>query len=305
MNVLVTGASGFIGRFLSPFLRAKGHNVVELSSKNCDLRKETSLECFREPKFDQIYHLAAWTQAGDFCLRHPGEQWLINQQIHTHLLDFWQRDQPQALLIALGTSCAYDPLLPLEEEYYLSGIPTESLLSYAMTKRMLLAGLQAFHQQFGLNYLYVVPSTLYGPKYSLDGRQMHFIFDLVHKIIAGRDEGVPVVLWGDGEQVRELIHVEDFISILWELTLREKNMVSNIGAGEGYTIREFARQICEIVGYPLDKVQFDLSRYAGARSKVLSIRLLQERLGRINGSLRPLSQGLQELVQWFQQEKRG
>lgn len=301
MKILMTGGSGFLGRVLTSFLEQKGHDVVALSSKQCDLRKESSLDPFRTTPFDQIYHLASWTQAGDFCLHHPGEQWLINQKIHTHVLDFWQRDQPQALLVAMGTSCSYDPLAPLEEEFYFAGVPTESLFTYAMTKRMLLAGLRALHQQFGLSYLYVVPSTLYGKEYPMDGRQMHFIFDLVHKILEGRDHGVPVILWGDGEQVRELVHVEDFVSILWELTLSERNQIFNIGAGEGYSIREFARRICAIVGYPFDQVQFDLSRYVGARSKVLSTERLRKRFPGL--TLRPLSEGLEEMIAWFQEER--
>ena len=83
--------------------------------------------------YDRIYHLAAWTQAGDFCLRHPGEQWLINQRLNTNVLEWWQRCQPQARMICMGTSCAYDPELPLAEEYYLDGVPIESLFTYAMT----------------------------------------------------------------------------------------------------------------------------------------------------------------------------
>ena len=50
-----------------------------------------------------------------------------------------------------------------------------------MTKRMLYQGVRALNKQFGMKYLCLVPSTLYGPKYHLDGRQMHFIFDLIRK----------------------------------------------------------------------------------------------------------------------------
>src|SRR5512143_3840659 len=106
MKVLVSGATGFMGRFLCRTMKASGHEVVELGSRNCDLTQADSLNAFTGCRFDQIYHLAAWTQAGEFCLHHPGEQWLINQQINTQMLIWWQRYQPQAKLIAMGTSCA-------------------------------------------------------------------------------------------------------------------------------------------------------------------------------------------------------
>jgi len=173
MNILITGATGFLGSTLCDRLERDGHTLVRLGSRNCDLTQPDSLDRFNDLRYDQIFHLAAWTQAGDFCLRHPGEQWIINQQINTNVLAWWQRHQPQAKLIAMGTSCAYAPELELVEENYLTGLPIDSLFTYAMTKRMLYAGMLALHKQFGLSYLCLVPSTLYGPGYHTDGRQMH------------------------------------------------------------------------------------------------------------------------------------
>src|SRR5713226_4253008 len=157
MKVLVTGATGYLGRNLVPALKSNGHQVIGLGSKDCNLLHPESLHRFREP-YDQIWHLAAWTQAGDFCLHHPGQQWVINQRINTNVLDWWQSRQPQAKLIAIGTSCSYATGSDLTEETYLSGIPVPELYSYAMTKRMLLVGLQALSRQYELDYLYLIPS---------------------------------------------------------------------------------------------------------------------------------------------------
>ncbi len=137
MKILVTGATGFLGRALCPVLEAQGHEVIRLNSKNGDLTRPDSLNAFNDRKYDHIYHLAAWTQAGDFCLTHPGEQWIVNQSMNTHVLAWWQKHQPQAKLISMGSSCVYDPNLPLSEKNYLVGTPIDSLFTYAMTKRML------------------------------------------------------------------------------------------------------------------------------------------------------------------------
>jgi len=249
MNILITGATGFLGSTLCDRLERDGHTLVRLGSRNCDLTQPDSLDRFNDLRYDQIFHLAAWTQAGDFCLCHPGEQWIINQQINTNVLAWCQRHQPQAKLIAMGTSCAYSPELELVEENYLAGLPIDSLFTYAMTKRMLYAGMLALHKQFGLSYLCLVPSTLYGPGYHTDGRQMHFIFDLMRKIINGKRNGEPVALWGDGHQKRELVYVEDFVDISLRLNRVCTNELVNIGAGEEYSIREFAGLICDKVGY--------------------------------------------------------
>jgi GDP-L-fucose synthase len=301
MKILVTGATGFLGQTLCRFLRQNGHELTELNSRHGDLTQPASLDRHARDRYDRIYHLAAWTQAGDFCLHHPGEQWIINQQINTHLLDWWQRCQRQARLICIGTSCAYDPELPLKEEHYLAGTPIASLFTYAMTKRMLLTGLMALRQQYGLDYLCVVPSTLYGPGYHTDGRQLHFIFDLIRKLLRGKYYGEPVILWGDGHQRRELVFVQDFVEVLWQLDARCGNTLVNIGAGEDYSIREFAQAICRRIDFDPEKIQYDATRYVGARSKKLCIDKLKSLIPELR--LRPLAEGLAQTIDWFLAQK--
>lgn len=297
MKILVTGATGFLGAALTARLEGEGHRVVRLGSRNCDLTKAESLSAFSDVKYDQIYHLAAWTQAGDFCLYHPGEQWIKNQQINTNVLAWWQKSQPQAKLIAMGTSCSYSPQFELTEDKYLDGVPIDSLFTYAMTKRMLYAGLLALSRQFGLKYLCLVPSTLYGPGYHTDGRQMHFIFDLIRKIIRGKLYDEPVVLWGDGRQARELVYVDDFVSAAMQLAAGADNELINIGAGQEYSIRRFAELICREVGYDCQRIQYDASRYVGAKSKCLSV----DKLARLLPSFKrtPLEAGLKTTIEWF------
>ncbi|MFM7190231.1 MAG: NAD-dependent epimerase/dehydratase family protein [Microcystaceae cyanobacterium] len=301
MKILITGGTGFLGTMLCHQLATQGHELVKINSKNCDLTQADSLLAFNNQTYDQIYHLAAWTQAGDFCLFHPGEQWLINQKINTHVLDWWQKYQPQAKLICMGTSCAYSPDLPLQEDYYLTGLPIDSLFTYAMTKRMLYTGLLALNKQYGLKYLCLVPSTLYGPGYHTDGRQMHFIFDLMRKIIRAKLYGETVVLWGDGYQSRELVYVEDFANIAIQLAATVDNDLINIGAGEEFTIRHFAQLICQEVGYDLSKIEFDTSRYVGAKSKCLGVEKLHQVLPDL--TLTGLPAGLAKTIAWFWEEQ--
>ena len=301
MEIIVTGATGFLGKRLCEMLEDVNHEVTRLSSKNCDLTKPESLNNWNDQKYDQIYHLAAWTQAGDFCLSHPGEQWIINQYINTNVLHWWQQYQPQAKLICMGTSCVYDPALPLVEENYLVGTPIDSLFTYAMTKRMLYVGLVALQKQYGLNYLCIVPSTLYGPGYHTDGRQMHFIFDLIRKIIRGKEYGDPVVLWGDGKQRRELVYIDDFVGITIRLSNMVDNELINVGAGEEMSIRYFAEQISHKVNYDIGALQFDTARYVGARSKCLDIKKLRQLIADLTYT--SLDEGLDKTIQWFMKEK--
>lgn len=299
MNILVTGSSGFLGTNLCSYLDNLGHHLTRLNSRNCDLCDAKSLYAYNEQEYDVIFHLAAWTQAGDFCLRHPGEQWVINQQINTNALAWWAQHQPSAKLVFMGTSCAYAPGSQLHESEYMAGEPIDSLYTYAMTKRMLYQGARALSRQYGLRYLCVVPSTLYGPGYHTDGRQMHFIFDLIRKIIRGKEFGEPVVLWGDGHQKREVVLVNDFARILWDLTLKFDNDIFNVGAGEEFSIRTFAEKICAVVGYKPSDVKYDASRYVGAESKCLNVSKTSAALP--DYQLAALEDGLKMTVEWFYQ----
>ena len=302
MKIFVTGASGFLGSALCKRLSEQGHELTAPSSRQCNLLLPTSLEAFSNEKYHAIFHLAAWTQAGDFCLRHPGEQWIKNQLLNTHVLKWWQESQAQAKLVFMGTSCAYAPESGLIESEYMDGEPIDSLYTYAMTKRMLYQGVRALSKQYGLQYLCAVPSTLYGPGYHTDGRQMHFIFDLIRKIIRGKELGESVALWGDGHQKREVIHIDDFINVLLLLNNSQSNELINIGAGKEYSIRQFAHWISQEVGFDENQIFYDESKYVGAKSKCLNIDKAQLMLGD-NYQLTDMSAGIKEVVSWFYETK--
>ncbi len=301
MKIAVTGALGFLGRHLCPALEQAGHEVVRVDLPDYDLRRSAALDALPAAAFDQIYHLAAWTRAGDFCRRHPGEQWIVNQQLNTHVLAWWQERQPQAKLMAMGSSGCYAPESDLVEENYLAGQPVPDLFAYAMTKRMLYIGLETLRRQYGRRYLCLSPSTLYGPGYPLDGRPMHFIYDLIRKIAAARYEGAPVELWGDGSQVRELVLARDFVAAALALAASADNELVNIGAGAGQTIRWFAEQVCAAVGYDPARIRYDPARAVGAPAKVLNTAKLR-RLWPAWAPTPP-EQGVREVVAWYLREK--
>ena len=296
MNCLITGASGFVGRFLQKRLLRDGHRTVALTSDMADLSQHGALDPVTDERFDVIWHLAAYTRAGEFCRTFPGDQWLINQRINQTVLDYRRRVQPQARLVAFGTSVAYPPGVDLVEPNYAAGEPGAGYYGYATSKRSLLEGMRAISRQYDLHDLYLIPSTLYGPEYHLDGRPLHFIYDLIRKILLGRHAAQPVVLWGDGHQKRELVYIEDFIEVLLALLPVADNTLINIGSGREHTIREFADVICGHVGYDPRRIEYDTTAFVGARSKCLVV-------DRLDGLLperprTPLADGLARTIDW-------
>jgi len=257
---------------------------------------DKNLHIYNDLKFDYIFHLAAHTKAGDYCLYHKGEQFEINQRINSNILKYWNDKQRQAKLVAMGTSCSYSPELPLTENNYLKGEPDEGLYTYAMTKRMLLVGLNSYAEQYGLKWLYFVPSTLYGPNF--EESDNHFIFDFIKNCYQAKHNGKKFIVWGDGTARRELIYVEDACDTMTKL-LGQNNEIFNLGAGEDHSINDFAKYVCEAFDYNSDLVEHDLTKYVGVKSKLLDISKTSD----LN-LLRPLKDGLQKTIKWYRKKQK-
>ena len=299
MKALVTGATGFLGNHLLKKLKDIGYTVFISNTKTANLDNLDNLKIYNGIKFDYIFHLAAVTKAGDYCMHHKADQWLSNQTINTNILKYWKQTQPQAKMICMGTSCSYAPDVFMQEDNYLLGEPDKGLYTYAMTKRMLLVGLKSMEEQYGLKWLYFVPSTLYGPDFELEDN--HFIFDFIRNCYNAKYKNDKFVLWGDGEQRRELIYVDDAISAMISL-LDAQNEVFNLGSGHDNSINEFAKIVCEIYDYDYDLVEHDLSKYVGVREKKIDTK-------KTDGALFPekllnttLKEGLNITIEYFNKE---
>jgi len=297
VSALVTGATGFLGIHLVKKLKNKGFKVYISNTKIANLEKiENLIQEFSSIKFDYIFHLAAVTKAGDYCLKHPGDQWLSNQIINTNILAYWKEKQPQAKMVCMGTSCSYSPGRLMSEENYLLGEPETSLYTYAMTKRMLLVGLQSLQKEYGLKWLYFIPSTLYGPQFELNDN--HFIFDFIRNCYNAKHKDEPFVVWGDGEQRRELIYVEDAVDAMMNL-LSEENQIFNLGSGQDYTINEFAQKVCEIYEYDINLIKHDMTKYIGVREKKIDTTKVMSYLNEKAFLKTSLKEGLRVSIEYF------
>lgn len=298
MKVLVTGATGFLGTHLCNRMRELEYEVYLSNTKVGNLYNLENMRVYDQLKFDYIFHLAAVTKAGDYCLKHKGDQWLANQTINTNILSYWKEHQPQAKMICMGTSCSYAPDMPMKEDNYLIGEPDKGLYTYAMTKRMLLVGLKSIEEQYGLSWLYFVPSTLYGANF--DVQDNHFIFDFIRNCYNAKYKGNKFIVWGDGEQRRELIHVNDAVDAMISL-LPHSNEIFNLGSGQDNTINEFAEMVCKAYDYDFKLVEHDLSKYVGVKSKKVSTEKIDKFLSPDKLVKTDLLDGIANAVEYFRE----
>jgi GDP-L-fucose synthase len=125
---------------------------------------------------------------------------------------------------------------------------------------------------------------------------LHFIYDLARKILRGQRFGEPVTLWGDGQQRRELVYVDDYVEWVVDLADAASRLIVNVGEGRDHSIRDLAVCICEVAGFPPAELRFDSDAFIGPRTRLLSTgrldRLLPER------RRTPVRDGIAALTAW-------
>jgi GDP-L-fucose synthase len=177
-------------------------------------------------------------------------------------------------LLFLGSSCIYPKMAPqpLKEEYLLTGPLEKTNEPYAIAK---IAGIKlcdAYRDQYGCNFISVMPTNLYGPNDNYDLENAHVLPTFIRKFhdakIAGAKE---VVIWGSGTPRREFLHADDLADACVYLMhhYNEAGLV-NIGTGIDLTITELAMMVREVVGFTGDLV-YDSSKPDGTPRKLMDV----------------------------------
>ncbi len=184
-----------------------------------------------------------------------------------------------------------------QKTFYMDGEVHGSVYSYAFTKRLLLRGIQAYNDQYGLNGSYLIPATMFGEYDDFNPRTVHVCGALIGKFVCAAKEGLPEVeIWGDGTQVRDFLDVKEFVRATLNLATCCDRDIINIGPGHGTSIRDLAETICRASGFQ-GKVVYNAARYVGIREKFIDCSRLAEKYNwRITSDL---ESSLSRTVRWY------
>lgn len=183
-------------------------------------------------------------------------------------------------LISILSTCIYPDAqyvnYPITEDQLHNGPPHPSNYGYAYAKRMLDVGSRAYRQQWGCNFITVVPNNLYGPHDNYDVNNGHVIPALIRKFYESYLGGTDVVVWGSGKPLREFTFSEDAAKIIWWCAenYNESDPI-NIGNTEEVSIGDVAREIGKIMGFK-GQIKFDTSKPEGQFRKPTSNKKLRE-----------------------------
>lgn len=130
----------------------------------------------------------------------------------------------------------------------------------------------AYRDQYGCNYISVMPTNLYGPNDNYDLNNSHVLPALIRKIHEAKEKGAKeVIVWGSGTPRREFLHADDLADACIYL-MKEYNDpgLVNIGVGEDISIKELAELIQNIIAFKGNLV-FDTSKPDGTPRKLLDV----------------------------------
>jgi GDP-L-fucose synthase len=304
-RVAVTGGAGFLGRYVVERLKdVPGVEVFVPRRRDYNLVEGTDVQrMLDDSRPDLVIHMAAVVGGIGHNQKNPGRFLYENLMMGTQLIE-QSRVRGVKKFLALGTVCAYPKFtpVPFKEDDLWNGYPEETNAPYGLAKKMMLAQVQAYREQYGFNGIFLLPANLYGPGDNFDLETSHVIPALIRKCVAARRDGSAFIeAWGTGDVSREFLYVEDCADgILRAAALYDEPLPVNLGNGREVFINELVETIARMTGFG-GEIRWQPARPNGQPKRQLDTTRAAEKFGfRAQTSL---EDGLRKTIDWY--EKQG
>ena len=302
-KIYIAGHNGLVGSAIFRRLRSGGYtNIITRTSGELDLTRQAEVEkFFREEQPEYVFLAAAKvggilansTFKAEFIYRNL---MIASNVIHAAYLCKTKK------LLNLGSSCIYPKFAPqpMKEEYLLSGLLEPTNEPYAVAKIAAIKLCRYYNEQYGTNFISVMPTNLYGPKDNFDLSSSHVLPAMIRKFHeAKRASADSVELWGTGSPFREFLYVEDLgdasVFLMEKFHYSEIGELINIGTGDDITIRDLAMMIRNLVGFS-GEIKWDSTKPDGTPKKLLDVSRIKS-LGWEPAT--SLAEGLRETYEWY------
>ena len=264
-----------VGSAIVRSLHAKGYtNVITATRDQLDLIDQKTVYAFLENERPEYIFIAAAKVGGIHANNTYRADFIFqNLSIESNLIHGAHLAGIQKLMF-LGSSCIYprECPQPIKESYLLTGPLEPTNEMYAVAK---IAGIKlcdAHNQQYGRQYVSVMPTNLYGLNDNYDLNNSHVLPALIHKAHKAKIAGEKTFsVWGSGVPKREFLFADDLADACTFLMDSDySGSLLNIGTGVDQTIRELAEAVLEVVGFQ-GQLEFDSSKPDGTPRKLLDV----------------------------------
>lgn len=274
-KIYIAGHRGMVGSAIYRKLQKEGfENLLTKTSEELDLRNQQAVADFFAQERPEYVFLAAAKVGGivanntyraDFLYENLAIQ---NNVIHQSYLTGVKK------LMFLGSSCIYPKLAPqpLKEDYLLTGVLEHTNEPYAIAKIAGIKMCDAYRDQYGCNFVSVMPTNLYGYNDNYHPQNSHVLPALIRKIHEAKvNDETQVTVWGSGTPLREFLFADDLADACYFLmqNYNEPNLI-NIGTGHDLTIKDLALLIKDVLGFEGELV-FDTTKPDGTPRKLMDV----------------------------------
>jgi GDP-L-fucose synthase len=292
-RILVTGGNGLVGRSFN------GSAFIKISTKEGDLKdRDFTKEIIQKHNPAGIIHCAAKVGGIMGNTNYPGDFYHDNIMMNTNVIEEARKNGVKKLIFFSSTCVFPDKVeYPLSPEKIHLGPPHNSNYAYAYAKRMGQVQIQAYREQYGVNYFTVIPCNIYGPgdNYNLDNG--HVIPSLIHKMYLAKQNNTDFVVWGSGSPLREFIFSEDVAELTMMLYEKYDGVDPIIlSTSEEISIKDIVLMIAEIFEFQ-GKVIFDSAKPDGQLRKPSDNSVIKSMFP--DYKFTPIETGLRKSITWF------
>ncbi|GAA0885765.1 GDP-L-fucose synthase [Sphingobacterium siyangense subsp. cladoniae] len=250
------------------------NNIVTRTSSELDLRNQQAVADFFDQEKPNYVFLAAAKVGGIMANNTYRADFIYeNMAIQNNVIKS-SYDNKVKKLMFLGSSCIYPKMAPqpLNEDMLLTGTLEPTNEPYAIAKIAGIKMAEAFRDQYGCNYISVMPTNLYGINDNYHPQNSHVLPALIRRFHEAKINQLPeVIIWGTGTPLREFLFSDDLAdACVFLMNNYDEKQFVNIGIGEDLSIKDLAELIKDVIGYK-GTISFDSSKPDGTPRKLMDV----------------------------------
>lgn len=299
-KIFIAGRGGQVGSAIERKFKSEGYNnIIGLRSKELDLRDQSLVKQYFDKERPDYVVLAAAKVGGILAnMKSPASFLYDNLTIQNNIIEYSRLFGVKKLLF-LASSCVYPRLCPqpMREEYLMDGKLEPTNEGYAIAKIAGLKMCEYYNEQYGTDYISLMPCNIYGIGDNFNPSTSHVVAALIRKIHNAKVNGDKTIsMWGTGTARRELMFVDDLAeACFFVFNNYSGNEFFNVGTGSDVSIKELVELIMSVEDYHAE-LEFDPSKPDGMPQKLLDVTKLSKAGWTAKTSLK---EGLSKTYQYF------